>query len=185
MTRSRDVAVETRAGARLSLLHRRLTYLACALVYVSGVLWLLFHYGVPSQNDFGPARHPLESWWLRLHGAAAMGFLIAFGSLLPRHISEAWAMRRNVSTGVVTLAATAFLLLTGWGLYYLGDESLRGWLSVGHWAIGAAGAPLLLIHLLVGRRPKVPVASSRTGTSPGAHAGQPRAGAAARRYRSQ
>lgn len=177
MTRRRGLSVKHRAVGQLPVLHRRLTYAVCGLVYASGVLWLLFHYGVAAHNDFGPARHPLESWWLRLHGAAAMGFLIVLGSLLPAHIGEAWGLRRNFSTGVVMLAATAFLVITGWGLYYLGNETLRAWLSVGHWAIGAAGAPLLVVHMLVGRRQKDRIAhraarlpSRATQVGPGAPA---------------
>jgi len=154
MTRRRGSPVRSRAAGRLPVWHRRLTYAVCGLVYASGVLWLLFHYGVTAHNDFGPARHPLESWWLQLHGAAAMGFLIVLGSLLPGHIGEAWRLRRNFSTGVVMLAATAFLVVTGWGLYYLGSETLRAWLGVGHWVIGAAGAPLLVLHRLLGRGQK-------------------------------
>jgi hypothetical protein len=135
----------------LSATHRRLIYAACALLYASGVLWLLFHYGVQAPDDSASARHPAEAWSLRLHGAMAMAFLIALGSLLPLHVRRAWAQRRNFATGIAMISGATVLALTGWGLYYVGDEMLREWLSVGHWLIGVSAAPLLTLHVLTGK----------------------------------
>ena len=52
------------------------------------------------------------------------------------------------------LAIAAVLVASGWALYYLGVETLRDALSVAHWALGVAAGPLLLLHIVLGRREK-------------------------------
>lgn len=62
-------------------------------VWLSGGLWLLFHYFFVRQGDFGPVENPLTPWWLRLHGAslsARFGSSVCSGPLtlrLPGHAS--------------------------------------------------------------------------------------------------
>jgi len=119
---------------------------------ISGALWLVFHYFVTIGGEFGERRHPLEAWWLRLHGAAAMAFLIALGTLLPIHVRRAWQLGRNNLTGVAVLSVVAALVITGYGLYYAGGENLRVWISVVHWVIGLTGIPVLILHASVGKR---------------------------------
>jgi len=118
----------------------------------SGALWLVFHYFLDAHGEFGENRHPLEAWWLRLHGAAAMAFLVVLGTLLPIHIRRAWQLRRNYVTGIVVLSTVAALIVTGYGLYYASGENLRLWVSVAHWGIGLAGTPALILHMLLGKR---------------------------------
>src|ERR1041385_1836374 len=123
---------------RLGVWHARSIYLTTALLVVSGLLWLGFHYFLRIDGEFGPQPHPLEYWWLRLHGASAMLSLIALGSVMPVHIRRAWALRRNRVTGVAISALLAFLVLTGYALYYFAGGASRGWISIAHWAIGLA-----------------------------------------------
>jgi len=118
---------------------------------ITGVLWLVFHYFVIVQRDFGESRHPMEGWWLRLHGATAMAFLVVLGSLLPVHIDRAWRSRKIRRTGVAVICIVIALVLTGYGLYYAGSEELRPWISAIHWGVGLIGAPALTLHVLVGK----------------------------------
>ncbi len=150
----------------LSLWQRRFLYAACLLVYGTGVLWIGAHYGQAQAGEFGE-RAPLESWALRLHGAAAIAFLIAFGSLLPRHVPDGLASRRNLWSGVLTLGATVLLATSAWGLYYLGAEGLRGWLSAGHWLLGIAAGPAVAVHALLGRRARRGVRCTRARRADG------------------
>ena len=88
---------------------------------------------------------------LRLHGAAAMAGLIVYGSLLPVHIRRAWSIRRNIVLGVGLVAFMLLLTVTGYLLYYSGDENLRPVISAAHWILGL-GVPLLLVwHIISGR----------------------------------
>jgi cation transport ATPase len=140
------------SGIRLSPRHERWVLGISIALLISGVLWLAFHYMLTVPGEFGESRHPLEAWWLRLHGAAAMAFLVAWGTLLPIHIRRAWQLRRNYRTGVVMFSVVTVLVTTGYGLYYASGENLRLWMSVIHWGIGITAMPALILHVLIGKR---------------------------------
>ena len=137
---------------RLGNTQRRGLYAMFLLLLGSGLLWLGFHYFVIAKTDFGDAHHPLEAWWLKLHGLAAMLALIGFGSLMPGHIRNAWQQRKNRGSGGTMAAVMTLLALTGYFLYYVGGEELRHFTSIAHWAIGLALMPLLILHIVLGRR---------------------------------
>ena len=136
---------------RLSTGHRQWIYWAAALLFGSGALWLICHYFVSVEGEFGPVPHPAESWALRVHGAAAMLTLVVAGSLIPIHVRRAWHQRRNLLPG--TLLASVLLLLTisGYALYYFAGEQARPLISVLHWGVGLAAPALLLWHIASGR----------------------------------
>jgi hypothetical protein len=127
-------------------------YATGTLLWVSGVGWLASHYLLSARDAFGELTHPWDAWWLRLHGASMMAFLVAFGALVPTHMLAAWRRRTNRRSGLFMLALVAVLALTGYGLYYSGDEELRPWISALHWGLGLAAAAALLVHRLLGKR---------------------------------
>lgn len=100
------------------------------------------HYLLADAGEFGPLPHPLEGLWLKLHGAAGMLALVLFGSLLPSHMLRAWSQRRGRASGGTLAGLFALLSATGYGLYYVGGESLREWISFVHWVVGL-GIPVL------------------------------------------
>ncbi len=116
-----------RLPVKLNRRHKRWLYGVASVLAASGIGWLIAHYLLPGSGEFGDSTSASEPWWLRLHGAAAMGFLIALGSLLPGHISRAWQLRRNHRSGLTILGLVALLIVTGYGLYYAGDEQSRPW----------------------------------------------------------
>ena len=146
-------------GVKLSIRHEHWTYWILALVFLSGVAWIALHYG-PADNGPDGAWRPAEVWALRLHGAAAMAALIAFGSLLAQHVPSAWRLRRNLASGIAMLACVAALTLTGWLLYYASGEATRAWSSYLHMVLGVAGPLGLLWHLAYQRR------QARSATKP-------------------
>ena len=94
----------------------------------------------------------LRAGALRVHGGAAMLFLVAVGALIPTHLQRAWTARRNRWSGACFTAVLAALAVTGYGLYYFGGERLREitrWLHLG---LGLAEPGLLLLHIFLGRR---------------------------------
>jgi len=127
---------------RLGKWHQTYLYSVGAILVVSGVLWLWFHYFVRIEGEFGPQIHPLEPWWLRVHGIAAAAFMIGFGSVLPGHVRRAWGMSRNRVTGTVFFAAMLTMTLTGYLLYYVGVQAVRDNMAIVHWGVGL-GFPLL------------------------------------------
>lgn len=136
---------------RLGRWHQAYLYSVGTVLVLSGLLWLWFHYFVRIEGEFGPTLHPLEPWWLRVHGIAGAAFLIGFGSVLPGHVSRAWGSRRNRVTGTIFFAAMLTMTLTGYLLYYVGVEAVRDSMAIIHWGVGL-GFPLLTgLHVWRGR----------------------------------
>jgi hypothetical protein len=136
---------------RLGPWHQGAVYGATAALVVSGIIWLVLHYFVAVPGEYGPQIHPLEPWMLRLHGAAAMAGLVIYGSLLPVHIRRAWSIRRNIVLGIGLVAFLLLLTVTGYLLYYAGDENTRPVISATHWILGLAVPALLAWHIVSGR----------------------------------
>lgn len=139
-----------RMSIRLGPLHKALIYGLTIALMVTGLMWLVPHFLLASDGHFG--QHPLEAWALRLHGAAAMGFLVALGSMLPVHVRRAWQIRRNMRTGITMLVAIVVLIVSSYALYYASSEDLRPWISTLHWALGLVLIPFLLLHDRFGRK---------------------------------
>ncbi len=137
---------------RLSQRHERWLHAIGLLVFLSGIGWLADHYLFAGSEDFGDAHAPSEPLWLRLHGAAAMAGLVVFGSLLPGHIARAWRVRGNFRSGLLMLSLVVLLVVTGYGLYYAGDEETRPWISIVHWLAGTLAAAGLVLHVRFGKR---------------------------------
>ena len=136
---------------RLGGWHQAYLYGVGVLLVLSGALWLWFHYFVRIEGDFGPTLHPLEPWWLRIHGISAAAFLIGFGTVLPGHVRRAWSAARNRVTGTIFFAIMLLLTLTGYLLYYIGSDSVREAMSLMHWVLGLALPVLAGLHIWRGR----------------------------------
>ena len=136
---------------RLGPWHQGAVYAATAALAVTGIIWLVLHYFLPVSGEYGPQIHPLEPWMLRLHGAAAMAGLIIYGSLLPVHIRRAWSIRRNIVLGIGLISVMLLLTVTGYLLYYSGDENTRPVISAAHWILGLVVPVLLAWHIVSGR----------------------------------
>jgi hypothetical protein len=156
---------------KLSTGHRRWVYWSAAGLLASGALWLAFHYLVRTRGEFGDTAHPLEIWWLRLHGGFAMLALVVMGSLLPVHVRRGWHQRKNLFAGCMLGALALLLITTGYALYYIGDEVTRPWISALHWGVGL-GAPLVLIwHVWRGRRARSALGQYHSRGRPAAEMG--------------
>jgi hypothetical protein len=138
--------------APLSRRHRRWLYLCSGLLLATGAGWLIAHYSLRTEDLVAEGLpHPSEPWWMRLHGAAQLGFLIAFGALLPEHVLHGWRHRLNRFSGVAVIVVVIALTLTGYGLYYAVGDTLRQWISVIHWSVGLVAAAIVIWHILRGR----------------------------------
>jgi cation transport ATPase len=148
---------EHRPPAQLSARHRRWLYVVAGALLLSGLGWITAHYVLAGNSlvagfESGGVPHPSEPWWLRLHGAAMIGFLVLFGALLPGHVARGWRRRPNRHSGVFMLAVVAVLGSSGYGLYYVGDEATRPWISAVHWVTGLAAGAGLALHATYGKR---------------------------------
>ena len=128
--------------------HKQTLYTAFGILLISGIAWLLMHYG----RDADSLPSPLEAWVMRLHGLSSMVMLMALGMVLGQHIPSGWRLSRMAGrpaqkrSGLWLSGALALAALTAYGLYYLVPESwhaLTGW---AHALLAAAALPLWWWH---------------------------------------
>lgn len=136
---------------RLERWHRRCIYSSCLVLLLSGAAWLVARHFLRPVGQFGETVHPLEPWAMKVHGAGAMAMLFFLGSLMNSHIRRALKAGRNLASGWSMIVTMAWLIATGFGLYYLAGESDRPQWSLVHWAVGLGLAVLVIIHVLLGR----------------------------------
>lgn len=140
-----------RNALQLTRRHKAALYFFTLLLLATGIAWWGLDRWAAVRDEFGGlAKHPAQPWMLRLHGAGAFGFLLVFGSLISGHIKRGWQARQNRATGVTLVAVFGILSLTGYALYYLGEESGREFASSAHWWIGLAAPVLLIAHVVRG-----------------------------------
>lgn len=122
------------------------TYVIGAGLWLSGVLWLIFHYFMVRQTAFGPQPHPLEHWWLSAHGLFAFATLWQFGLLWGRHIVGGWNSKRRRVSGSTLFVILLTLVVTGYLLYYPPTEESHAPVALIHWIIGLPIALVFVVH---------------------------------------
>ena len=95
---------------------------------------------------------------LSLHGGSAMVTLMLLGALGPMHVQRAWRAKKNRVTGIASVAIYGLLIATAFGLYYVGSEAFRPWISTIHIAFGLAVPAVVAAHIMVGRASTTTVA---------------------------
>jgi len=132
---------------------RRALYAAFAALFITGVAWLIADARKDSAS--GEAWQAASAYLLMIHGGGAMVLLLLLGALFPVHIRRTWASRTNRFAGTVMVAINALLIVTAFGLYYAGSETLRPWISDVHIAAGLVLPVLILVHVVLGRRSRL------------------------------
>ena len=116
--------------------------------WLTGGLWLIYHYFMKQEDEFGFAGpHPLEKWWLIAHAVFAFWAVWMFGVLWPNHVKMGWSTRTRWISGGALFLVIAWLTITGLLLYYLGSEKWQSWTSLAHWIPGLAGLIVFFLHL--------------------------------------
>ena len=139
------------AGEYGSLLSRRISgalLAALAVLWVSGVIWLLLHYLLAKPGEFGVIRHPFEAPVLLLHGVVAMLALFLLGWFAGRHAGAASSGRR-VASGWLLTVLTGVLVVAGCAQLFLTSAVWQSATAVLHEVLGVA---LLVPVLAHGRR---------------------------------
>ena len=121
-------------------IHKQILYIVSTILWLTGTVWLYIRYCLKTQGQF-------DFQMLRIHGAAAMGFLIIFGAIL-YHIKPGWRQKRQRPSGLSLIVSCIVLILTGWGLYYLGNDDWRNWTSIIHCVLGLGLPGIVFIHVL-------------------------------------
>jgi hypothetical protein len=138
---------------RLSFSFRYAIYAVFTVLALTGAGWLVADWRKDLSGD--EIWQQSIAYLLMIHGGTAMVALLLLGALVPVHLMRAWRSRKNRISGSVMVTFNAILILTAFGLYYLGSETLRPWMSWTHLAAGFALALLFPFHIYLGRR-KVP-----------------------------
>lgn len=133
-------------GARVMSRPLRLTvYALCALLWGSGVVWLVLHLGFAQQGPFGALPNPWEPTLMRVHGLLAVGAVFLLGWIGGGHILARWSSARNRRSGLVLAGSGALLIASGYALYY-STGVLHDIASATHEWLGVAAASVALAH---------------------------------------
>jgi hypothetical protein len=130
-----------RPGLRASVL------CLCALLWVSGIAWLVLHLAFEPRNEFGPLPHPWEAPLMRGHGLLAVGGVFLLGWLGAGHVLPRWRGSRNRVSGWTLLGCAALLVISGYALYYSVGPLHTGSAWLHEW-LGAAAIMVALAHWL-------------------------------------
>lgn len=110
----------SRSGARPQMAAglRAAVFVAGALLWLSGVLWLALHYAFPQAGPFGPLPNPWEAAVMRVHGVLAVGGVFLLGWITAAHMTARWQSARKRLSGLTVAACASVLILSGYALYY-------------------------------------------------------------------
>jgi hypothetical protein len=132
---------------------RAVILVCCALLWLSGVLWMVLHLIFPGHNEFGPLPNPWEPQLMRLHGVLAVVVVFLFGWVAASHIVARWSAIANRRSGLWLLGCSATLLFSGYALYYT-SGSFHDLSAALHEWLGLAAIVIALAHWLgIRRRP--------------------------------
>lgn len=136
---------------RLKSSFRYAIYAAFAVLFLTGAGWFAADWQKDVSSD--EIWQQIAANMLMVHGGVAMLALMLLGALIPMHLLRAWRARKNRVTGSVVATVNAVLIVTAFGLYYLGSEMLRPWMSWIHIGAGLSLAVMFPLHIVRGRRP--------------------------------
>jgi succinate dehydrogenase hydrophobic anchor subunit len=157
-----------RSGQRLPMARalRRTLLTVSALLWLSGVLWLLLHYFMPLHNEFGTLPNPAEAPLMRVHGLIAVLAVFLCGWLGAGHIAARWSAAANRRSGLWLLGCAAVLVVTGYALYY-STGALHSGAALLHEVLGVLAIVAALSHWL-GIRARATRRVGASNTLPGA-----------------
>lgn len=144
--------VTPRYKKRLEPSFRVALYGTFALLFVTGGGW--FVADKLKDTADGEFWQQLAAALLMIHGGTAMIALLFLGALAPIHIRRWWRAGRNRLTGAAMVAGNAVLMVTAFGLYYAGSETLRPWIGNIHLVLGLGLPGLFLAHVWIAARGK-------------------------------
>jgi hypothetical protein len=116
------------------------------ILWLTGAAWVLLHYFGEIQGEFGPETNPAQPWLLRIHGLVLIPAILVLGSLLVVHIPKGWNDKGQRIVGIMLTALFGILVISGYMLYYVGDDGLRNWSSLFHWMVGIVAPAIFLWH---------------------------------------
>ena len=120
-------------------------YATGALLWLTGVVWLVLHHVFPQSSTFGPLPNPWEAPLMRAHGLIAVCAVFLMGWMMAAHVTVRWASEHNQRSGLVLGSAALLLILSGYALYYT-MGSPHDAAALAHEAIGVLSPAAALAH---------------------------------------
>jgi hypothetical protein len=130
---------------RLSANQKWLVIGSVVLMTLTGVVWLAVQWRY-SEETLRLSVLPLLQWLIRIHVAAALVSMIAFGTLWVSHVPTGWRQPVNKRSGVSNVSSWIALIITGYLLWYGPQGEVREWVAWCHWALGLLLPLSLLTH---------------------------------------
>ncbi|HUL19566.1 MAG TPA: hypothetical protein VLV29_09910 [Steroidobacteraceae bacterium] len=140
-----ELALRAARRTRMSRALRTTLLGVCALLWLSGALWLLLDLWFPEHNEFGSLPNPWEAPLLRLHGLVAVAAVFLFGWVAAGHIPVRWRQGMNRPSGLWLLGFAGILVLSGYALYYT-TAQLHAAAALVHEWLGLAALIAALAH---------------------------------------
>lgn len=135
---------------RLRTSFRYSLYTAFAALVLTGAGWLLADWQKDAAGD--ELWQQIAANMLMVHGGTAMLTLLLLGALIPVHLRRSWRSGKNLASGSIMAAFNAVLIVTAFGLYYLGSDAVRPWMSWIHLGSGFILGLVFPLHIWLGRR---------------------------------
>ena len=136
-----------RTGLHFSRTAKLLLALVLLTSLGTGAGWYYLHRWGQVENEWGDmGPHPWQPTLIKIHAASAFLAMIGFGFLLARHLPPAWRTHRQRLSGLPLVALVVTMIVTGYGLFYSGEE-LRPLLADVHLYTGLSLPVILVVHI--------------------------------------
>ena len=133
---------------RLKRARRLAVYVVSSGLFLSGAIWLYYFYFVRVNDQFGFENpHPAQGWFLILHAVFALPAVWIYGFLWQIHVKPGWIAHTRRWSGGTQWSLVLLMILTGYALYYIGNDTVRSWVSLAHWVPAVLALPLFFIHI--------------------------------------
>lgn len=121
-------------------------YIITLIMITSGLIWLYFDYFIEVETDFGLSHHPLQKWFLKIHGLGSAVFLFIFGMTYVLHVQKTLKDPDRKISGWANLIFWTLMIVSGYSLLYLASEDLREYMAIFHWGLGILSVVMLFFH---------------------------------------
>jgi hypothetical protein len=133
---------------RLKKSRKLAVYAVSLALLLTGLLWLYFFYFVRVVDQFGFENpHPSQGYFMIAHALAALPAVWIYGFLWQIHVKPGWRARTKRWSGGTMWTLVLLMILTGYALYYIGNDVVRDWVSLTHWIAGLVALVVFLWHI--------------------------------------
>ncbi len=134
-------------SVRFPKIYRQCLYGMFLLSCCSGSSFFILKTWFVQQGEYGLVKHAWQYPALQIHGAMAFLMMVGFGFVLGAHMPKSWKTKEKRKTGILLLTMPSLLILSGYLLYYVAQDTFREWLEYTHLAIGLLLPLGLTLHI--------------------------------------